>query len=278
MKYNPTRIATYLANKKRLLYLAVVSGAVLLIFIGVPIEQAITNGAEQQARMYQTALQVDSDEYLNYSIDTKQGRVLAPVTIKSVDLVKFPEMNKEFPYVHKLEETYTQHSRQVCTHDEEGNVEECHTEYYFTWDTTDTWSLQANEVEMAGRKYPFSLFSLSSHNVPAKEIIDGEDGEYVYIENKGWLDIGLGADEGDIRYSYDVISLPQSGTVFLDVSESVHPAIGNKINLYTENSEDLVKSAQNSVQTKSTIFTVFWTFLVLSVVIGGGYATYNKEY
>lgn len=267
----------YSQNKKFALSLAVLAGAVLLIFLGVWIEGKITDGAEQEARLYQTALKVTNDEQLNYSIDTKQGRVFAPITVKSVDLVKFPEMNKSYSWVQKTEETYTKHEREVCSYDEEGNVEECHTEYYYTWDTTDTWTESANEVEMAGRKYPFGLFSLRSRGVNASDIIDGQNGKYVRVEAKTWLDLNWGDDEGDIRYSYDILELPQSGTVFLNVSERVQPAFGHKIGIYTQSAEELVKSAQNKAQTQSTVFTVFWVILIVAWLGGLGYAIWVYE-
>lgn len=274
--------ATYLTNKKLLLSLGVVGGAVFLVFCGTWIHGAITNGAEQKARMYQTALQTSNDRELNHSIDTKQNYVLAPITVKQVDTVKFPEMNKEFPAVFKEEETYTKHSRQECTYDDEGNVEECHTEYYYTWDTTDTWSLSGNKVTMADRGYPMSLFALSMSSIDAKDIINGEKEHYVKVESKGIfnLDIDLwgdGADEGDKRYSYDVMNLPQSGTAFLKLSEGVQAGSGGKIQLDRRDAKTIITEAQKSAHIQGTVFTVFWVILVLSELLGLGYWVWLYE-
>lgn len=266
-------------NKKLLLHLAVVAGAVFLVFVGIPVRYAIINGAEQEARMYQTAIQTTSDEQLNYSIDTKQGRVLSPVTIKAVDKVKFDEMNKKFVKAEKREDTYTKHYRTVCTYDSDGNVKECHQEKYYTWDRTDSWDLSAKEVDMAGRKYPINLFALSTRGVDASEIIDGADGHYTYERTKGgifgraWFSSDT---EGDKRYSYAVLELPKSGTVFLDVSERVQPVLGNKVGLHSQKPDELVTGAQNSVQVKSTVFTVLWVILILSELGFLGYAVYQR--
>lgn len=281
MKWNHRDIATSLTNKKLLLYLAVLAGAVFLVFVGVPVRYAIINGAEQEARMYQTAIQTTSDEQLNYSIDTKQGKVLSPVTIKAVDKVKFPEMNKEFVRVDKEEETYTKHYRTVCTYDEDGNVKECHQETYYTWDTTNRWDVSAKKVDMAGREYSIDLFSLRTHSVDASDIIKGQDGHYVYERTKGgifgrsWFSSDT---EGDKRYSYDVLELPQSGTVFLDLSERVQPVSGSKVELRTQKPAELVKQAQDGVQVKSTIFTVLWVILILSELGFLGYAVFQYDY
>lgn len=269
--------AIYSLNKKLALSLAVVAGAVFLISIGVWIEGKIVDGAERKAQMYQTALQTHSDEQLNYSIDTQQGRVLAEVTIKAVDLVKFDEMNKSFPAVYKEEETYTKHSRQVCTYDEDGNVEECHTEYYYTWDTTDSWQIEANQVNMAGRDYPRAMFSLRTSPIDAKDIINGETGKYVRIEAKTWIDLNWGDDEGDKRISYSVLNLPQSGTVFLNTSGAVSAVFGGRIGLDSKKPSELVKDAQNSAQTQSTVFKVFWGILILTELLGLGYVVWFHE-
>ena len=158
--------------------------------------------------------------------------------------------------------------------------EECHTETYYTWDTTDNWELSGSQVEMADRKYPISLFALSTRGVDASEIIDGQDGHYVYERTKGgifgrsWLSSDT---EGDKRYSYNILELPKSGTVFLNLSESVQPVFGNKVELRTKKPAELVTDAQNSVQTKSTVFTVFWVILVLAELGGLGYAVFRYE-
>ena len=44
---------------------------------------------------------------------------------------------------------------------------------------------------------------------------------------------------------------------FLNLSESVQPVFGNRVELRTKKPAELVTDAQNSVQTKNTVFTVF---------------------
>lgn len=289
------KLETYLHNKKLLLSLGVVAGAVLLVSIGVWIESMIIDGAEQKARMYQTSIQTKSEKEFNYAIDTKQGRILAEVTVKSVDLVKFDEMNKEFVKVKKTKERYTRHERTVCetkyrtetrartvydsvnktydteTYTEDVPYEECYQETYYTWDQIDSWEKSAKKVDMMGREYSIDLFSLGMRDIDAKEIIPGETGKYVREEADVWIDLNFGDDEGDIRYGYEVLELPKSGTVFLDVSEGLLPVFGSKIDLQPSSPEQLVKNAQNDAETQKTIFRIFWGFLVLLELLGLGY-------
>ena len=289
------KLETYLHNKKLLLSLGVVAGAVLLVSIGVWIESMIIDGAEQKARMYQTSIQTKSEKEFNYAIGTKQGRILAEVTVKSVDLVKFDEMNKEFVKVKKTKERYTRHERTVCetkyrtetrtrtvydsvnktydteTYTEDVPYEECYQETYYTWDQIDSWEKSAKKVDMMGREYSIDLFSLGMRDIDAKEIIPGETGKYVREEADVLIDLNFGDDEGDIRYGYEVLELPKSGTVFLDVSEGLRPVFGSKIDLQPSSPEQLVKNAQNDAETQKTIFRIFWGFLVLLELLGLGY-------
>lgn len=293
---------TFLHNKKFLLSLAVLAGAIFLFTIGFWVEAKIVDSAEKRARMYTTAIQTQGDDQLNYSIDTQQGKVLTTVTLKAVDLVKFPEMNKEFAYVKKTEERYTQHERTVCeteyrtetrtvsvpdgdggyttsTETVEVPYQECHQEIYYSWDEINKWEVEAQKINMAGREYPKSMFSLGSHNIDAKDIIPGATGEYIRKEADVWIDFNWfdSDDEGDIRTGYEVTELPQSGTVFLNTVGAVSAVSGGRISLSSESPATQVKNAQKAAQTQSTIFWVFWWFLILAELIGLGYAVWVYE-
>lgn len=280
-------------NKKLALSLAVIAGAVFLISIGIWIENKILDGAERKAQMYQTAIQTQNDKEFNYSIDTQQGKILAQVTVKPVDLVKFDEMDREFVKVNKTKERYTQHERTVCetkyrtesvydstTHSyttEEVPYEECHQETYYSWDEVDRWEKSAQKVDMAGRQYGIDMFSFGMNEIDAKDIIPGQTGKYVREEAKTWIDLNFGDDEGDIRYGYEVLELPQSGTVFLNTVGALSPVFGGKIVLSGISPQQQVKDAQNAAQTEMTIFRVFWTILVLGELLGLGYAVWVYE-
>lgn len=293
---------TFLTNTKLMLSLGVLGGAVFLIFVGTWIHAAVTNGAEQNARMYTTAIQTQGNDQFNYSIDTQQGKILTTATINAVDTVKFPEMNKEFPRVYKTEERYTQHEREVCetkyrteTHTEqvsdgEGGYttetvteevpyEECHEETYYSWDEINHWEVVATKANMNGREYPMPMFNLRSQSIDAKDIITGETGQYVRKEADVWLDLNLfdSDDEGDIRYGYEVMQLPQSGTVFLNTVGGLSNVHGGRISLSSESPKQQVENAQKSAHIQSTVFTIFWAILVLAELLGLGYLVWIHE-
>lgn len=294
--------ATFLTNRRFLLSLAVIAGAVFLFTIGFWIEEKIVDGAEKNARMYTTAIQTHGDDQLNYSIDTQQGKILTTVTVKAVDTVKFPEMNKEFPYVKKTEERYTQHERTVCeteyrtetrtvsvpdgdggytteTESVEVPYEECHQETYYSWDEINHWEVEATKVNMAGREYPMGMFNLPTQSIDAKDVVPGATGEYLRKEADVWIDFNWfdSDDEGDIRTSYDVLQLPKSGTVFLNTVGALSAVSGGRIGLSSESPATQVKNAQNAANTQKTIFRIFWVILILSELLGLGYLVWIHE-
>ena len=277
----------YFENHEVLMYIGVAVIAAALIALSFPISNAILDGAEQNARKYQTALQTRNDKEFNYSIDTKQSNVLAPITVHQVDTVKFPEMNKSFPYVEKTTEEYTRHEREVCenTYNSKGDVtgETCHTEVDYSWDYDSSDSLQANEVQVAGRNYPYSMFNVRNPNsVDAKDIIDGQEGHYVYQRVSGgffgraWLSSDT---EGDKRTSYRVGSLPVSGTIFANMQDGLRPVNGSVFNLESKSPQELVEAAKGAANVAKWAFRVAWWVLVLGVLAAGVWfvATFDKR-
>ena len=63
----------------------------------------------------------------------------------------------------------------------------------------------------------------------------------------------------------------------LIVADNAHKSIKASQDRMNVKPAELVTDAQNSVQTKSTVFTVFWVILVLAELDGLGYAVFRDE-
>jgi hypothetical protein len=122
------------------------------------------------------------------------------------------------------------------------------------------------------------LFAFGLRDIDAKDIINGETGEYVREEADTWLSLGWGDDEGDIRYGYSILSLPKSGTVFLNVTESLRPVFGRLIDLQDKKPATLVTDAVNAAESQLTIFTWVWSILVIICIGTGLYFVWVYEY
>lgn len=208
-------------------------------------------------------------ERFNYAIDSHQGKLLGSGHFTPTQLVKFPEMNKQYAAVDKTREEYTRHEREVCTdtYDSEGNVtgEECHTEVYYTWDDAGTERLESPSYKLHDRVYPESLFNVGIFKFRA-DCTDfmqaGSDG--------GWFGHANGCTggyyytESDVRYEYHTIAPEGFDASFIaDVSTgALKPLNGSFISLERKSVEQMVKDA-NNYKTPGTVFLVFWWIIIL---------------
>ena len=272
------------SRNKALILLWLIPAICLTIFIslGIWITEKVVNGAEQELRLYTTALQTKNDTEFNYAIDTRQGNILTWATFESVDSVKFDEMNKSFMSVSKTKEVYTQHEREVCeTHyrtetrmvlDEDGNYvtetyevpyDVCRMETYYTWDWDGTEEKSVDKVKLAGRTYDKKLFSFSDRSIDASEIIKGQTGHYYYPEERflNWF-----ASEGDIRYYYRVTELKIIGSIFVNTNNGNLAAVGGgAISVSGTSVAARIKNIETSIAVKKWLFIIPWTLLTLVV-------------
>lgn len=251
--------------------LLVVLTAILLFPVGFAAREAINDSGEKNARMFNTAIQATEQERFNYAIDSHQGKLLGNGQFTPTQLVKFPEMSKQYAAVDKTKEEYTRHEREVCTdtYDSEGNVngESCHTEVYYTWDYAGRESLASPSYKLHNREYPASLFNVGvfQHRADCDEFMPkGSDG--------GWFSDAKGCSggyyymDGDTRYEYSTIAPEGFTASFLaDVSTgALKPVNGSFISLERKSVEQMVKDA-NDYKMPGNVFIVFWWILILGV-------------
>lgn len=240
--------------------LLVVLGAILLIPVGFAAKGAIDAGGAKTARLYNTAIQATEQDRFNYAIDSHQGKLLGSGEFKPNQLVKFPEMSKEYGYVQKTKEEYTEH--ESCYTDDDG-VEHCTT--YYTWDYAGSDELEATTYKLHGRDYPASLFNTGSfaQSADCSEFMQAGDAGGWFSSAKGCTG-GYYYIDGDTRYGYDVIAPSGFSAAFIaDVSNgTLAPLTGSFISLERKSVEQMVKDA-NNYHTPGIIFLVFWWVLVL---------------
>lgn len=248
--------------------LLVVLGAILLIPVGFAAKGAIDAGGEKNARMFNTAIQATEQDRFNYAIDSHQGKLVGSGEFKPTNLVKFPEMSKEYGYVQKTKEEYTEH--ESCTTDDDGN-ETCTT--YYTWDYAGSDSLETANYKLHSREYPASLFNASSfaQSADCSDFMPAGDAGGWFSSKKGCTG-GYYYTDGDTRYGYDVLDPNGFTAAFLaDVSNGkLDPVNGSFISLERKSVEQMVKDA-NNYHTPGIVFIVFWWILILGAMGGIAY-------
>lgn len=252
--------------------LLVVLGAILLIPVGFSIQGAINSNGEKNARMFNTAIQATETDRFNYTIDSHQGKLLGSGAFTPTQLVKFPEMSKQFAWVEKSKQEYTMHTREDCTTDSDGN-ETCTTETYYTWDFAGSDEVSTPAYKLHGREYPASIFSVGNFKHSAEAC------DFTPANTAGWFSDKNGCDgsywytDSDTRYYYDVID-PAGFTAAMiaDVSDgTLKPVQGSTIDLQPKSVEQMQKEA-NDYKTPGIVFLVFWWILVLGGMGAVAYA------
>jgi len=249
--------------------LLVVLGAILLIPVGFTAKNAIDSGGENNARMFNTAIQATEQDRFNYAIDSHQGKLLGSGEFKPTNLVKFPEMGKEYGYVQKSKEEYTEH--ESCTTDDDGN-ETCTT--YYTWDGAGSETLETANYKLHSREYPASLFNAGvfARSVDCNEFMGAGNGTGWFETKNGCIGGHFYTDD-DTRYDYSIIDQNGFSAAFIaDVSTgSLKPLQGGFISLERKSVEQMLADA-NNYRTPGIIFIVFWWILILGAMGGVAYA------
>ena len=280
-----------------------------MVSLGVWLNNKILEGTYEKQRLYQTAIKTSDKDEFNYAIDSRQGNVLTYGTFTFLDLYKFPEMDKEFAYVQKTKEEYTEKEREVCeTHyrtetqtqtrteyDADGNAyeveyevevevpyEECHTETYYEWDYVESDTLESKRVKFMEREYNTSQFHFGfTRSIDASEIIKGATDRYWYPDGKkesnffGWG----GHSVGDIRYHYDVRDTQVSGTIFVNTyNGTLEPAESGGLNVSSSSIEQRVTDASTQATTAKWAFFAVWTLLTIGATIGVTYLWWQAVY
>lgn len=239
------------------------------------INSIILENSYKTLRTYRTAIKVDKADKFNYSIDTRQGNVLAWANFKAVGGVKFPEMNKSFLAVEKHRERYTRHEDRVCTTDSEGN-ESCHTEISYDWDHYGEEKLESPQVDIYGRNYPTSNFGFTLRSTKAYDVVPGAD-DYWYVDGKpSWF---WGASEGDTRYYYKVVDLNVSGSILVNTRNGTLENLGGgKIGVSDQSIEQRIEEQKNKASLAKWAFIIVWTILTLGISGGIAYAIYENYF
>lgn len=216
----------------------------------------LLNNIDNTTKIYQTAIKTESIDEFNYTVDTKQGNVLAygKFNVKNDNLVKFDEMNKKFPYVKRNIEEYTQHTETYSC------GESTCTRTYYSWDYDGSEELKPKTINFMNRNYDGNVFSYdNTRGEDASNIANSSSGKYYYPDGNNWFTQSV----GDKRYSYEVTDNNFMGSIFINTyGENIKSFDSKK--LISIKSGD-IQERVNSANKKATLYKVlFW---IISVIV-----------
>lgn len=214
----------------------------VMLSIGFTISESIQQSLLEQYQVYDTAVQIDSEEIFRYGMETDIGHAFVYGDLKTVDHVTFSEIEGQYSYIKKEEQEYTRHSREVEEEyeDSEGNT---HTrtvkEYYWTWDTTRTETKTSTKISFLNVEFEYSKIPFPSSN-------------YITTLNTGYHK----------RNVYYGTGTQFKGTIFSTLKgNTINESLFFEDKTISETIEDLETGYQ------ITIFWIFWILLTAGLVV-----------
>lgn len=250
----------------------------ILISLGLIIHNFIIEKYILSIEKYNKALKIDNDkELFNYAIDTEVGNILVYGTFESADKVSLEELKKDYMYIEKIKQEYTQHTREVCSIDSDGKTH-CHTEVYYEWDDISSQSYTSQEIMFLEKNFRYSTFSgYQKNRLSLKDNVIDKYNSYIYdnylYEKKPTF---WGSSVGDIRYYYIVSPLKFTGTIFAKANnKTILNENKGKIQIYDSNLEETIENKKSYSTVIAIIFWIIWIFLTGLAIYGYVYLDNN---
>ena len=220
---------------------------------------------EERKQIVKTAVKVKDNEMFNYSLESRQGNIVASGKVKAAKPVKFEEMNKSFMYVKKVKEKYVMKTRTVTYTDKDGKTH-TKTETYWEWDEIDSVSKRSENIVLLGKKYPSKNFELvSARSIDAKEVLDSGDFEYEY----NYLASNLRVSYQIVPSEYQTTFVAKSGDKGLESIDK------NKIFLSDKNFANFMAKELTDSKLDQFLFVLFLVLVPTALV--GGYFYISNE-
>ena len=213
--------------------------ALMLIF-GFSISEFIADKIEDEKRMYNQALQIDTKELFEYGMETGVGNAFVYGELKAVDPVTFEEIGDNWLWIEKERQEYTRHEREVRHEDKDGNVYYT-TEEYWTWDTVFTESRHSEKITFLGVEFDYRKINKPSSH-------------YIKTIYKGF----------NVRYEYYGTPPEHTGTIFTKLKDGT---IEDNLHLYENQTIAEVLADKNS-DCSQVVFWILWIILTIAAVRG----------
>lgn len=224
-----------------------VSIVAFMLIAGFAISEEIADSVENEKRMYNQALQVETPEMFKYGMETNVGNAFVYGELAAVDTVTFDEIGGCWLWIEKKLEEYTRHEREVRHEDEDGTVYYT-TEVYYTWDTVFSEEKHSEKITFLGVEFDYNKIKVAD--------IDYIDTIYKW---------------SDVRYVYYGTPPEHTGTIFTKLKDGTIE-VSNR--LYENQTIAEVLEDKNR-DCSQVVFWILWTILTLAAV-GGFYYLDNS--
>ena len=251
-------------------------GIVILLSIGLLIDNFITYQSIKKQELYNKTLKIDNDkDTFKYAIDTDIGNVLVSGKFNVDNGVKFDELKQDYMAIQKKTEKYTRHKREVCNKCGEKTC--CHTKVYYTWDTIGTKNKYVDTIVFLNINFSFNQFSNYEYkrlNLNSDVVSDKYRNKIrqncIYDDNNFFNMVGK------LRYKYYVVVKSFNGSVLAKAkNKTLEPINESKIRISHNTINKIVEETKKEI---IVIKVVFWIIYIILIGVAVGYFIYQDNY
>ena len=229
-----------------------------LVAVGFIVNSKIQESVMDEVELYRKAIKLENKkDMFDYTIETEQGNFITTTDIKSVEKVKFPEMDKDIaPSIISIErkefkETYDMKTRTVTYTDSKGKTHsKTETYWEWVWHLVDTNLLGSPEIEIHGNKYKTSEFAFWYQELDASKLISQANRSEYYTGPHH-------------KFRYAAISGGKFTIFAKATGGTIKPVNGYKIEVSEQNYKEVIKGIEESPKIKSIFFVIGWTIVTL---------------
>ncbi|WP_373758192.1 hypothetical protein [Jeotgalibaca porci] len=233
-----------------------------LVAVGFVINSKIQESVMDEVELYRKAIKLENKKDMyDYTVETEQGNFITTTDIKSVENVKFPEMDKDIASSiisierKEFKETYDMKTRTVTYTDSKGKTHsKTETYWEWVWHLVDTNVLGSPEIEIHGNKYKTSDFAFWYQELDASKLISQTNRSEYYT-----------GPHHKFRY---IAIIGGKLTVFAKAAGgTIKPVNGNKIAVFEKTYKEVTKDVEESPKIKSVFFVVICIIVTLTIMI-----------
>lgn len=241
----------------------------LLVFF----EPFLKDGIIDEVTTYEQAIKIENNSTgFTYAQQTNVGNVLAYGPMVALEPQSIAELQGQYAIVVKIQEHYTQHSRQVCaSYDKKNNCTSYRTEYYYTWDYSGSDEWQSQTYSFMGVMFSIGQVSLSAsysldlnESTVSPEYLNRCSWDYLY-EDLNWF----GQPGGDDRWYYRILPISTTGTIFVQFFDGQMRDPFNANQRITYHLERGINDVLDAERSKVAVFSTIYYSIGLVLCLGG---------
>lgn len=249
-------------------FIVVIAALLVIIAIAIPVGFHIKQITAETNMKYYSAMKIqNSPREFQYAMRVSGGNALVEGDFKKVTTVTFPELSKEYIYVKKMTEQYTEHITQIPITDSKGSITGYQTQITYSWDSYPSLNevKEADKIVFEETEFDLNKFDLEAFKERLKLNESTVHPDYIsHVRYDGYLYEREHFDTvGDLRFYYYIIPEEFHGTVLAELKDNTLYNAFSENNAVHVNKMTLQQVLEYRKKNENTNLIIFCCVLII---------------